>query len=228
MQQLCGRPDRGRQRDQLQQHGADGVDQLLVSGRGHQRGRHLRLLEYGVGDDTGDDPGSRPIRINTGGPAFTDTAGQAWSADQAFTHHTPAAGPIRRVRRLRARSMMRSIRPSVFAVTVHTTSRSRTATMRSSCTSRRFGIRPRISACSMSRSKGRWSSTTSISSPRSGHLRRSCKRSQPRYLMERSRSVCWPARTARPSRQLRCDSPDRGHRRRLVWVRPRCRRARST
>ena len=48
----------GREHDQLQQHRAGGVDQLLVSGRGDQRRRHLRLLEHGVGDDAGHAPGA--------------------------------------------------------------------------------------------------------------------------------------------------------------------------
>ena len=87
MQQLCRARHGGREHDQLQQQRRPhGVDQLLVSGRGQQRRRHLPLLEPGVGDDAGHDPGSTfPIRINTGGPAFTDAAGQVWSADQAFS-----------------------------------------------------------------------------------------------------------------------------------------------
>ena len=141
--------------------GLDGVDQLLVSGGGDQRRRHLPLLEHGVGDDGQPRPGAGP----SNGPAFTDAAGHVWSADQAFsggeTYQTSAAiaGTI-------DDALYQTER---YCYTLfHTASGAERQLRRPLCTSRRFGGRPRISACSMSRLRGRWSSPTSISTAQVG------------------------------------------------------------
>ena len=86
VQHLCRDRDVGRQRDQLQQHGAGGVDELLISGHGDQRRRHLRVLEHGDGDDAGTAaaPSAVPDPYQYGRTRYTDAAGQAWSADQVL------------------------------------------------------------------------------------------------------------------------------------------------